>query len=189
MTESEIIIFIRKSKEIHSDSFNYSKFEYTGSKNKSILICNSCKTEFLTTPTNNLQGNGCKKCNDLKRGREYVKNLLFKIHPNWKFNLNNYQNRKDDIEFFCENNHKNLGKLNHISNLEKCVTIARLSIKVEKKHPIATRTSVLIAAYLCTRSHIIIIYILRYMTPNIYHFINCISYLIDGKFFTIHFVR
>ena len=121
MVESELLIFIRKSKEINGDSFDYSKFEYTGSKNKSILICNSCKTEFLTTPTNNLQGNGCKKCNDLKRGREYVKNLLYKIHPNWKFNLDKYQNRKDDIEFFCENNHKSMGKLNHISNLEKCI--------------------------------------------------------------------
>ena len=34
--------FIKKSKLIHGDKFNYSLFEYTGSKNKSILICNSC---------------------------------------------------------------------------------------------------------------------------------------------------
>jgi hypothetical protein len=29
--------FIEKSKKIHDDNFNYSKFEYTGSKNKSIF--------------------------------------------------------------------------------------------------------------------------------------------------------
>lgn len=116
--------FIEKSKKIHGDNFNYSKFEYTGSKNKSILICNKCNIEFLTTPSNNLIGSKCKKCHKIKISVEYSKDMLRIKYPNWNFNFNLYEDRDSIIQYTCENNHKgesnyrNLSRYNVIFKIE-----------------------------------------------------------------------
>ena len=53
--------FIFKAKNIHGDLYNYSKTEYTGTRNKIIIICN-IHGEFLQNAYNHLAGEGCQKC-------------------------------------------------------------------------------------------------------------------------------
>ena len=98
--------FIEKSKLIHGDNFDYSKFEYTTSKNKSTLICNICNIEFLTTPSNNLTGKGCKNCYDISKiDKNLILSNLESKNKNWKFNLENYKNRDSCVSFTCNLGH------------------------------------------------------------------------------------
>jgi len=50
----------RKSK--NDELFDFSKFIYTKSIEKSILICRKCDTEFPISPNNYLRGKGCPNC-------------------------------------------------------------------------------------------------------------------------------
>lgn len=53
--------FIKRSKEIHDNRYNYSKVNYISRKKKVIIIC-PIHGEFQQTPDNHLQGKGCPKC-------------------------------------------------------------------------------------------------------------------------------
>jgi len=60
--------FIRKAKEKHGDTYDYSKVEYTGCFNEVKIIC-KIHGEFLQTAHNHLCKKGCIEC-----GKEKVKN-------------------------------------------------------------------------------------------------------------------
>lgn len=71
---------IRDKKRKHS--FDYHKFNYTGSHNKSIIFCNKHKIEFIMNPNNRLNGQGCWKCgkeNNIKPVKIREKNFLKKV--------------------------------------------------------------------------------------------------------------
>lgn len=79
--------FTEKANKAHNNKYDYSKFVYTGSKNKSIIICPK-HGEFLQEPAGHIRGNGCRKCGDEKTGdknrlglEEFVKRSN-KIHDN-----------------------------------------------------------------------------------------------------------
>ena len=55
-------IFIKKSKEIHNNLFDYSLTVYIDVKSKVKIKCNSCNIIFEQFPNNHLDGNGCKIC-------------------------------------------------------------------------------------------------------------------------------
>jgi hypothetical protein len=69
-------IFIKKSKEIHGDEYDYSKVIYTKS-NECVII--SCKIhgDFNQTPNSHLSGSGCNECGFIRflksRKRYYSK--------------------------------------------------------------------------------------------------------------------
>lgn len=68
--------FILEANKIHNNKYNYSKFIYTGSDVKSIIICNT-HGEFLQTPNCHLsQQQGCPKCGYERthRNNTYTKN-------------------------------------------------------------------------------------------------------------------
>lgn len=58
--------FIRRSKEVHGDKYDYSKVEYIDTQTKVCIICPE-HGEFWQTPNNHLQGQGCKKCKGLNK--------------------------------------------------------------------------------------------------------------------------
>lgn len=82
-------IFIRKSKEIHSDTYNYSLVEYISSEDKIKLICK--KGHIIHQKVNNhLRGTGCPKCNRFDKKEISVLDFI-------KLNYNGYidiSNRK-----------------------------------------------------------------------------------------------
>ena len=53
--------FIKNAKTFHGERYDYSKSFYSNSTSKLSIIC-KIHGEFLQTPSNHLQGNGCKLC-------------------------------------------------------------------------------------------------------------------------------
>lgn len=53
--------FIQKSNEIHINKYNYSKVDYLKSSERVIIIC-KVHGDFQQTPSDHLQGKGCRKC-------------------------------------------------------------------------------------------------------------------------------
>lgn len=64
--KSNIHIFIKKSKQIHGNKYDYSESKYNGAFNKLTIIC-KIHGKFLQTPGNHYKGKGCRKCADIQR--------------------------------------------------------------------------------------------------------------------------
>ena len=58
--------FIKKTRAIHGDTYDYSLVEYTGTRNKVKIICKEHGV-FEQTPEKHLMGRGCKLCGFKKR--------------------------------------------------------------------------------------------------------------------------
>ena len=61
--------FIKKTKEVHGDKYDYSKVVYKSSREKVCIICPE-HGEFWQTPSNHLSGRGCRKCGLIRRSAE-----------------------------------------------------------------------------------------------------------------------
>ena len=53
--------FIAKAREVHGDTFDYSKVNYVNNKTKVIITCRK-HGDFMTDPHNHLKGKGCPLC-------------------------------------------------------------------------------------------------------------------------------
>ena len=58
--------FVKRSKEIHGDKYDYSKVNYVNASTKVCIIC-PIHGEFWQTPNNHLNGNNCPICGKIKR--------------------------------------------------------------------------------------------------------------------------
>ncbi len=74
--------FIKRSKKIHDDKYDYSKVEYTNFATKVCIICPE-HGEFWQTPNNHLAGKGCPNCSGLRK--EYKFNLLQEFESEYAF--------------------------------------------------------------------------------------------------------
>jgi hypothetical protein len=52
----------RKSREKHGEAYGYEKSDYRGQREKVIITCRSCNTDFEQNPTSHVQGCGCPRC-------------------------------------------------------------------------------------------------------------------------------
>jgi len=59
--------YIKRSKEIHGNKYNYSKTVYKNQKTKVIIIC-PLHGEYLQWPQSHWHNGGCKKCGSLTSG-------------------------------------------------------------------------------------------------------------------------
>lgn len=55
--------FIKRSKEVHGDKYDYSKVNYVNNHTKVCIICPE-HGEFWQTPSKHLKGEGCPKCKE-----------------------------------------------------------------------------------------------------------------------------
>ena len=53
--------FVKESRDVHGDKYDYSKVEYKGDKEKVCIICPE-HGEFWQIPHNHLKGKGCPDC-------------------------------------------------------------------------------------------------------------------------------
>ncbi|MBP3707958.1 MAG: hypothetical protein J6J36_05055 [Clostridia bacterium] len=67
-------MFIKKSKYIHNNKYDYSKTEYINSQNKVCIICPE-HGEFWQTPSEHLNGAGCPKC----KGTHFEKIIMSEL--------------------------------------------------------------------------------------------------------------
>jgi len=61
--------FIKKAKKVHGDKYDYSKVKYIDSITKVCIICPE-HGEFLIRPDGHINGRGCPKCGNLKKGQD-----------------------------------------------------------------------------------------------------------------------
>ena len=99
--------FIKKSKEIHGDRYDYSKVEYINSSTKVCIVC-PVHGEFWQTPKQHLKGCGCRKCantitaiNRRKTLENFVKDAK-KIHGDrYDYSKVEYKNSYKRVCIIC----------------------------------------------------------------------------------------
>ena len=70
--------FIKRSRLIHGDKYDYSKIKYTGILNKVVITCLK-HGDYEQRPSHHLRGNNCPKCN-LSKGELAIKAILDKYN-------------------------------------------------------------------------------------------------------------
>ncbi|MBC8308109.1 MAG: hypothetical protein H8E55_71670 [Pelagibacterales bacterium] len=105
--------FIKRSKKIHNNKYNYSKVEYVNNSIKVNILCD-IHGEFLQSPGGHLSGSGCEQCGK-KRTKEKLSNrnvLGFttesfiekanKVHNNkYDYSDLNYVNATIKLDIIC----------------------------------------------------------------------------------------
>lgn len=100
--------FIRRSRAIFGDKYDYSKVKYTGSHNKVTIIC-PIHGEFEQIAWTHLCGCGCKKCGDEKHGREarltkeeWVEKAEKRWGEKYDYSKADYQGNTRKVEIRCK---------------------------------------------------------------------------------------
>lgn len=130
--------FIKKSKEIHGDIYDYSKTIYD-KKNKVEIICPK-HGSFFQTPNNHLRNHKCVKCTTEKRVQNDRKNnnnnFLKSAHEIfgdlYDYSLVDYKNTKTKIKIICPK-HGIFDQIpsNHLKG-HGCYKCSNNSSKIEK---------------------------------------------------------
>lgn len=116
--------FIKDAKNIHGDRYDYNKVNYTGNKDKIIIVC-KIHGEFLQSPNDHLsKKSGCAKCGKLnitKTTKEFIHDAR-KIHENeYDYNKVNYINSREKVIIICKAHGEFLQSPNHhLSNKSGC---------------------------------------------------------------------
>ena len=95
--------FIRRSKEIHGNKYDYSLVEYT-SIHKNVKIICPIHGVFEQLPNNHLKKLGCSKCSNIKKltKEEFIFKSI-KTHGNkYDYSLVDYKNNRKKIKIICK---------------------------------------------------------------------------------------
>lgn len=118
--------FIKKSKTIHGDIYNYNESEYVNVKTKVSVICEE-HGRFIVWPSDHMRGTGCRKCANMriKNKLTYSKEQFIKkaaaIHGNvYNYEYIKYLNHKTPIEIICKEHGSFLQKPYHHLNGSGC---------------------------------------------------------------------
>jgi hypothetical protein len=133
--------FIKKSKEIHGEKYDYSKTIYgKGNKENVVIIC-SVHGEFYQKPIYHLCGEGCSSCgierskNLQKNGvKDFIKNSI-KIHGNlYDYSKINYVNAHTKISILCRKHGEFQQKPNNHLNGRGCpkCNLSKAELKIIK---------------------------------------------------------
>ncbi|PZM04657.1 hypothetical protein DOL92_04560 [Acinetobacter nosocomialis] len=102
------ITIIQQFKEVHGDTYNYSRVEYIGIDKPVEIICPSHGV-FSQTPYQHRLGSGCVKCSTLKTTIKSIKtfsdfvNHAQKVHGNiYKYDESSYVSSNKKVKIFCE---------------------------------------------------------------------------------------
>lgn len=95
--------FIKRSREIHGDKYNYDKVVYVNNRTKVIISCH-VHGDFEQQPRHHLIGKGCKKCFDqsIRTTKEEFIERSNEIHNN-KFSYDKvvYQSTHTKVIITC----------------------------------------------------------------------------------------
>lgn len=105
--KSNIQEFIKKSKEIHDNKYDYTKAIYVNNSTKVIIICPE-HGEFKQTPHKHLSGQGCKKCAYIKTQKqnrlsidEFIQRARENHGDKYDYSLVDYQGINVKIKIIC----------------------------------------------------------------------------------------
>ena len=136
-------IFIKKSKKIHKNKYNYSLVNYINISKKVKIIC-SKHGVFEQSPYSHLQSCGCIKCAGTQKSNTIIFTLKSKkIHKNkYDYSLVNYKNNYTKVKIICPkhgifeqapNNHL-IGHGCHECGNSKKLTTKKFIEKAKKIH-------------------------------------------------------
>lgn len=99
-------LFIEKANKVHNNTYDYSKVEYLGSKQKVEIICKK-HGSFFQTPNGHLSGEGCRLCSNEntvfkpKMNKEdFIKKAL--EHHNYDYSNIDFKDMKTPIKVLCK---------------------------------------------------------------------------------------
>ena len=101
--------FIKKSRKIHDDKYDYSLVKYKNNLTKVEIKCNSCKSLFSKTPSNHWKGQGCKICDKKnktiiianKSKNNFIKQADKKHNNKYDYSKVIYKNSKKKVLIIC----------------------------------------------------------------------------------------
>jgi hypothetical protein len=100
--------FIEKAKQIHGDTYDYSKTDYKKAIEKVIIICKT-HGEFLLTPNKHLNGRVCQLCSKncflskVSDSKEDFLNKSKEIHGDkYDYSIVEYKNNNTPITILCK---------------------------------------------------------------------------------------
>jgi len=136
--DNKIKEFIRKAREVHGDTYDYSKVEYVNNKTKVIIICKE-HGNFEQTPDSHLRGCGCPKCGIEKRAtnrRSSTDEFINKAHEihGYKYDYSKVEYKKaiEKVIIICKE-HGNFEQVpNSHLNGSGCPTCADETRNVKK---------------------------------------------------------
>ena len=102
MKKFDTNVFIKKSKEVHGNKYDYSLTNYINSHDRVKIIC-SKHGVFEQMPYHHLNGNGCSVCarNKKSSNEDFIKKSI-QIHDNkYDYSLVNYINQYTKIKIIC----------------------------------------------------------------------------------------
>ena len=101
MTRDE---FLRRSKVIHGDKFDYSMVEYTRNSTPVFIKCNDCGDICNIAPANHLSGRSCPRCSKKKvpTNEEFIKRCSKKHKDRYDYSKVSYKNCKTKVEIICK---------------------------------------------------------------------------------------
>lgn len=118
--------FIKKSKEIHGDKYDYSLSEYNGSHKKVKIIC-PIHGVFEQRASSHISGSGCKKCSKEKQKitKEHILNKLKKINTElfndkYDYSLVDYKSKLSKVKIICKEHGVFKQRLDHHLNGHGC---------------------------------------------------------------------
>jgi len=94
--------FIKKSKKVHNNKYNYDKSVFIDAKTKIIINCPE-HGDFEQSHHSHLIGFGCSICSGLKKltTEEFIKRSQIINGNKYNYSLNNYINGKIKIKIIC----------------------------------------------------------------------------------------
>jgi len=116
--------FIKKSKEIHGDTYDYNETIYLNSRKKLKIKCN-IHGYFQLLPCQHLRGEGCKICKidkDINNNRNKFIQKSNLVHSNkYIYDNINYKNNKSYINIICKIHGQFKQRPdNHLNNVNGC---------------------------------------------------------------------
>ena len=135
--------FIKRSKEIHNERYDYSKVVYQNSRSRVMIVC-TIHGDFTQTPQKHLLGRGCSMCagqivnkngDNRRRTTEEIIKKAKEIHGDkYDYSKVNYEGANNKIKIICpKEGHGEFTKTigNHLGRKQGCpiCSIESCSIK------------------------------------------------------------
>lgn len=99
--------FIQQARDVHGDTYDYSKVVYTGNTDKVTITCKE-HGDFRQTPKEHKKGSGCSKCGVEKRvlsRRSTIDSFISNAHnihgDKYSYHLVDYKDNKTKVDIVC----------------------------------------------------------------------------------------
>ena len=127
--------FIEQAIDIHGKRYNYSLVDYTGTKNKVIIICKE-HGKFTQSPSKHLAGQGCNECSG--RIKPTIANFISranKVHNNkYDYSESKFKIRMDKAKIICPIHGEFYQSVNNHLRGQGCPKCGQISVTESQRY-------------------------------------------------------